>query len=647
MANTVRLTVAQALVKFLNNQYIEFDGKQNKMFKGIFTIFGHGNVVGLGEALENDPGDLIVHQGRNEQGMAHAAMGYVKQKRRKQIYACTSSVGPGAANMVTAAATATANCIPVLFLPGDVYATRQPDPVLQQMEQPHDLSISTNDAFRAVSKYWDRVTRPEQLMSACINAMRVLTDPADTGAVTIALPQDVEGEAYDYPEYFFQKRVHRIDRRPATKAMVEDAIKLITAKKKPMLICGGGVKYSEAWDTFREFAHKYNIPFGETQAGKGVIVWDDPMNLNGLGETGCIAANEIAKEADLVIGVGTRYTDFTTSSKWIFQNPEVSFLNINVSEFHAYKLDGVQVVADAKVALEAIDAELEKTGWKSSYTTEIAEAKAKYDAEVDRLYHIEYTGKDFVPEVNDALDTDKVYEEFHNITGSYLTQSRALGIVNETIGKDAVIVGASGSLPGDLQRAWRVQSENGYHVEYGFSCMGYEVNAALGVKMAEPDKEVYSMVGDGSYMMLHSELPTSIQERQKINVVLFDNMTFGCINNLQIGHGMGSFGTEFRFRNEKTGKLDGGFVPVDFAMNAASYGCKTYKVTTAEELKAALEDAKKQTVSTLIDIKVLPKTMIHGYGDWWRVGQPQVSKSETVRKAYEALKVELAKARQY
>lgn len=647
MANTVRLTVAQALVKFLNNQYIEFDGKQNKMFKGIFTIFGHGNVVGLGEALENDPGDLIVHQGRNEQGMAHAAMGYAKQKRRKQIYACTSSVGPGAANMVTAAATATANCIPVLFLPGDVYATRQPDPVLQQMEQPHDLSISTNDAFRAVSKYWDRVTRPEQLMSACINAMRVLTDPADTGAVTIALPQDVEGEAYDYPEYFFQKRVHRIDRRPATKAMVEDAIKLITAKKKPMLICGGGVKYSEAWDTFREFAHKYNIPFGETQAGKGVIVWDDPMNLNGLGETGCIAANEIAKEADLVIGVGTRYTDFTTSSKWIFQNPEVSFLNINVSEFHAYKLDGVQVVADAKVALEAIDAELEKTGWKSSHTTEIAEAKAKYDAEVDRLYHIEYTGKDFVPEVNDALDTDKVYEEFHNITGSYLTQSRALGIVNETIGKDAVIVGASGSLPGDLQRAWRVQSENGYHVEYGFSCMGYEVNAALGVKMAEPDKEVYSMVGDGSYMMLHSELPTSIQERQKINVVLFDNMTFGCINNLQIGHGMGSFGTEFRFRNEKTGKLDGGFVPVDFAMNAASYGCKTYKVTTAEELKAALEDAKKQTVSTLIDIKVLPKTMIHGYGDWWRVGQPQVSKSETVRKAYEALKVELAKARQY
>lgn len=648
MAKTIRLTVAQALVKFLNNQYIEFDGEQNKMFKGIFTIFGHGNVIGLGQALEEDPGDLIVHQGRNEQGMSLAAMGYAKQKRRKQMYACTSSVGPGAANMVTAAACATANCIPVLFLPGDVYATRQPDPVLQQMERPHDLSISTNDAFRPVSKYWDRITRPEQLMTACINAMRVLSDPAETGAVTLALPQDVEGEAYDYPEYFFQKRVHRIERTLPTKPMIEDAVKLITSKKKPMLVCGGGVKYSEAWDVFKEFAHKYNIPFGETQAGKGVILWDDPMNMNGLGETGCIAANEIAKEADLVIGVGTRYTDFTTSSKWIFQNPDVDYLNINISEFHAYKLDGVQVVADAKEALTALDAALEKTGYKSGYTTEIAEAKAKYVAEVERLGKVEYTGKDFVPEIDDALDTEKVFAEFQKITGSCLTQSRAMGILNDFVGKNGgIVVGASGSLPGDLQRSWLVKTQNAYHVEYGFSCMGYEVNAALGVKMAEPDKEVYSCVGDGSYMMLHSELPTSIQERKKINIILMDNMTFGCINNLEIEHGMGSFGTEFRFRNEETGKLDGGFVPVDFAMNAASYGCKTYKVTTAEELQAALEDAEKQTVSTLIDIKVLPKTMVHGYGHWWRVGQAAVSKSKSVQEAYEVLMKELAKARQY
>lgn len=647
MAKTIRLTVAQALVKFLNNQYIEFDGKQNRMFKGIFTIFGHGNVIGLGQALEEDAGELIVHQGRNEQGMAHAAMGFAKQKLRKQIYACTSSVGPGAANMVTAAATATANCIPVLFLPGDVYATRQPDPVLQQMEQPHDLSISTNDAFRPVSKYWDRIARPEQLMSACINAMRVLTDPADTGAVTIALPQDVEGEAYDYPDYFFQRRVHRIDRRPATEAMVKDAVALITSKKKPILICGGGVKYSEAVDAFKAFADKFNIPFGETQAGRGAIVWNDPMNLGGIGETGGIAANLLAKEADLVIGVGTRYTDFTTSSKWIFQNPAVDFLNINVSAFHAYKLDAVQVVADAKAGLDAISVALEKTGYKTAYQSEIKDAKAQYDAEIDRVYNVEYTGSGFVPEIDDHLDREAVFKEFQEITGSCLTQSRVLGVLNECLNDTDIIVGASGSLPGDLQRAWRVKAPHTYHMEYGFSCMGYEVNAALGVKMAEPDKEVYSFVGDGSYMMLHSELPTSIQERQKINVILLDNMTFGCINNLEMEHGMDSFGTEFRFRNEKTGKLDGGFVPVDFAMNAASYGCKTYKVTTVKELKEAIADAKKQTVSTLIDIKVLPKTMVHKYMSWWRVGVAEVSKSERIQEVYKMIKANVEKARRY
>ncbi|WP_182185961.1 3D-(3,5/4)-trihydroxycyclohexane-1,2-dione acylhydrolase (decyclizing) [Pectinatus frisingensis] len=648
MVKTIRLTTAQALVRFLNNQYVEFDKKENRMFKGIFTIFGHGNVVGLGQALEENPGKLIVHQGRNEQGMAHAAMGYAKQKMRKQMYACTSSVGPGAANMVTAAATATANCIPVLFLPGDVYATRQPDPVLQQIEQPTNLSISTNDAFKAVSKYWDRITRPEQLMTAMINAMRVLTDPADTGAVTIALPQDVEGEAYDYPEYFFQKRVHRIDRRPPTAEMIEEAVNIIRLKKKPIIICGGGVKYSEAGETLKKFAHKYNIPFGETQAGRGLILSNDTMNLGGIGETGGMAANEIAKQADLVIGIGTRYTDFTTSSKWLFQNTEVSYLNINVSEFHAYKLDGVQMIADARVALEEIDKELNNLGgYISGYTDEIEMAKEKFSSEIDRLYNIKYTGKNFVPEVADNFDREKVYKEFHNITGSYLTQSRALGVLNDFMKKNYVVVGASGSLPGDLQRAWRVKEVNSYHVEYGFSCMGYEVNAALGVKMAEPEKEVYAFVGDGSYMMLHSELPTSIQEHKKINVILFDNMTFGCINNLEIGHGMGSFGTEFRFRNKETGKLDGEMVPVDFAMNAASYGCKTYKVTTDEELEHALVDAKKQKVSTLIDIKVLPKTMAHGYGDWWRVGVAEVSDNSRIKEAYTQNSRKLKEARPY
>ncbi len=648
MAKTIRLTVAQALVKFLNNQYIEFDGKENKMFEGIFGIFGHGNVVGMGQALEEDAGDLIMRMGRNEQGMAHAAMGFAKQKRRKQMYACTSSVGPGAMNMVTAAATATANCIPVLFLPGDTYADRQPDPVLQQMEQPTNLAITANDAFKAVCKYWDRVTRPEILMTACINAMRVLADPADTGAVCIALPQDVEGEAYDYPEYFFQKRVHHIDRQAPAARAIKAAVELLKTKKKPLLIFGGGVKYSEAEESFRKFAEKFNIPFGETQAGKGTILWNHPLNLGGVGETGGCGANDIAAVADVVIGVGTRYTDFTTSSKWIFHNPEVQFININVSKFHAYKLDGLQIVADAQAGIDALSAELEKTDWKVSdeYKAEVKASKEKYDKEVDRVYHVEYTGKDFVPEVVDGLDFAKVSEEFIKLTGSSLPQCRALGIVNETIDENAIMVAASGSIPGDVQRVWRAKSVGGYHVEYGFSCMGYEVNAALGVKLAEPDREVYAMVGDAAYMMLHSELPQSIAEGVKINVILFDNMTNGCINNLEIGHGQGSYGTEFRFRTP-TG-LDGGFVPIDFAMNARSYGCVAYTVHTAEELVAAIEDSKKQKVSTLIDVKVLPKTMVHGYGDWWRVGVAQVSKSEKIHKIYEELMVpNLKAARKY
>lgn len=642
---TIRLTMAQALVKFLDNQYVEFDGVQHKFVKGIFTVFGHGNVLGLGQALEQDPGELVVHQARNEQGMSHVAAGYAKQKLRKQIYACTSSVGPGAANMVTAAATATANRIPVLFLPGDTYASRQPDPVLQQIEHFHDISISTNDAFKAVSKYWDRINRPEQLMSAMLNAMRVLTDPADTGAVTIALPQDVQAEAYDYPVEFFKKRVHRIERRPPTKEMINDAVNLIRTKKKPILICGGGVRYSEASETFRAFAEKYNIPFGETQAGKSAIPWDHELNLGGIGATGNLAANMIAREADLVIGVGTRYTDFTTSSKWLFQNENVEFVNINVAEFDAYKLDAVKVVADAKVALEALMQELDKVGYKSAYTNEIKEAKDKWAEELKRLDTLQYTGKGFKPEI--AGHIDHVLEEFGEATGSYLTQTRVLGILNEILDNDAIVVGSSGSLPGDMQRVWRAKAPETYHMEYGYSCMGYEINAALGAKLACPDKEVYAMVGDGSYMMLHSELPTSIQERKKINVVVFDNMSFGCINNLQMGHGMGSFGTEFRYRNPETGKLDGDLIYIDFAKNAEGYGCKTYTVRNEEELRAAVEDAKKQTVSTLIDIKVLPKTMTHDYESWWRVGSAEVAEKESVLSATRRVKKELEKARKY
>lgn len=644
--STQRLTMAQALVKFLDNQYLSVDGVETKFVAGVFTIFGHGNVLGLGQALEQNAGDLVVHQGRNEQGMAHAATGFAKQKLRRQIYACSSSVGPGAANMLTAAATATANRIPLLLLPGDVYASRQPDPVLQQIEQFHDLSISTNDAFRAVSKYWDRINRPEQLMSAAINAMRVLTDPAETGAVTLALPQDVQGEAYDYPDYFFAKRVHRLDRRPPVAAAIEEAVQLLKRKRKPLLICGGGVKYSGAAEALQRFAERFEIPFAETQAGKSAIVSSHELNVGGIGETGCLAANLLAKDADLIIGVGTRYTDFTTSSKWLYQHPEVEFLNLNVAAFDAGKLDGLAVVADAREALSALTEALDAVGYRADWGAQVGEAREQYRQEIDRVYAARYDAPDFVPEIDDDLPR-AVLEDFVQLTGSSLTQSQVLGRLNERLDDDAIIVAAAGSLPGDLQRAWRSKGVNTYHLEYGYSCMGYEINAALGVKLAEPEREVYALVGDGSYQMLHSELATSIQERRKINVVLLDNMTFGCINNLQMEHGMGSFGTEFRFRNPETGKLDGDFVPVDFAMSAAAYGCKTYRVKTLEELDAALANARQQQVSTLIDIKVLPKTMIHKYLSWWRVGGAEVSTSEKIAAVSQMLKEKTAQARQY
>ncbi|RWQ73518.1 3D-(3,5/4)-trihydroxycyclohexane-1,2-dione acylhydrolase (decyclizing) [Bacillus cereus] len=642
---TVRMTTAQALVKFLNEQYVEFDGKQQKFIKGIFTIFGHGNVVGLGQALEEDAGELEVYQGRNEQGMANAAMAFAKQKHRKQIMACTSSVGPGSANMITSAATASANNIPVLLLPGDVFATRQPDPVLQQIEQTHDLSISTNDAFRAVSKYWDRVNRPEQLMTAMIQAMRVLTNPADTGAVTICLPQDVQGEAWDFPSYFFQKRVHRIERRLPTKASLADAVEMIKRKKKPVMICGGGVRYAEAAEELKQFAETFHIPFGETQAGKSAIESSHSYNLGGIGVTGNIAANTIAKEADLVIGIGTRFTDFTTASKQLFQNEEVEFLNINISEFHANKLDALKVIADAKEALLALIDELQVINYQSSYTVEIADAKEAWETELSRLHNIRYTGQDFTPEVEGHFNGN--LNEYVDALGTQLTQTTVIGQINTLIDEDAIIVGAAGSLPGDLQRMWAARKPNTYHMEYGYSCMGYEVAGALGAKLAEPSKEVYAMVGDGSYQMLHSELVTSLQENKKINVLLFDNSGFGCINNLQMGNGMGSFGTEFRYRNQQTRELDGAIMKIDFAASAAGYGVKTYHVTSIEQLEEALIDAKKQTVSTLIDIKVLPKTMTNGYESWWHVGVAEVSKSQSVQAAYESKVSNLQQARSY
>ena len=638
---TVRLTMAQALVRFLENQYISYDGKEHPFVEGVIMLPGHGNVLGLGQALAQEAGHLKVWQGKNEQGMAHTAVAFAKQMKRKKIIAVTASVGPGSANMVTAAATATANNIPVLILPGDVYACRQPDPVLQQIEQTHDLSVSTNDAFRAVCRYWDRIVRPEQLMSAMISAFRTLTDPANTGAVCIAMPQDVEGEAYDYPVSFFQKRVHRLARRTPDEEAINDAVEVIRNAKKPLLICGGGVRYSEAHAEFKAFAEAFGIPFGETQAGKGAVPFDHPLNLGGIGVTGCSAANEIAKQADVIIGVGTRYTDFTTSSKWLFR-ADAKFVNINVSEFQALKLDAVPVVADAKKALPMLQKAL--AGYKATYKGEIEAARGRWFKELDRLRNIRFSDS-YVPEVNDA--NAESARRFAKDLDSQLTQTAALGAINLFMDDDDVAIGSSGSLPGDMQRMWCARGLDTYNMEYGYSCMGYEVSGALGVKYAIGDHEVYSMVGDGSFIMLHSELLTAVQEHKKINVCVFNNASFGCINNLQVGHGNDTLCTELRFRGED-GKHSGSFMAVDFAKIAEGYGCRAFTVRSMEDLEKALREAKAiQNVPVVFDIRVMPKSMTEGYGSWWRCGDVQVSENPRNMAAYQDHLDHVKDARKY
>jgi len=640
---TVRLTMAQALVRFLNQQYIDVEGEEQPFVEGVMTIFGHGNVLGIGQALEEAPGHLKVYQGCSEQGMAHIATGFAKQHLRQRIYAVTSSVGPGAANMITAAATATANRIPLLLLPGDIYASRQPDPVLQQIEQYHDLSISTNDCFRPVSRYWDRINRPEQLMSAMLSAMRVLTNPADTGAVTICLPQDVQGEVWDYPTSFFARRVHHIERRPPDETRLQAALSLISSKRHPLVICGGGVRYSGAHDAFQAFVETAQLPFAETQAGKGALISEHPLNLGGLGVTGGLAANLLAPKADLIIGIGTRLTDFTTGSKALFA-PDAEFLMLNVAEFDAMKLDATPLIADARVGLERLTSALSDISYRAEWGDEIAQAKAAWHTECQRLWARDWKPGD-APEVAGHLD--EALQEYSQTLGTSLTQTRVLGLINQHIEDDAIVVGAAGSLPGDLQRLWQVKTANSYHLEYGYSCMGYEIAATVGAKLAKPDQPAYAMVGDGSYMMLHSELQTAVQEGIKITVLLFDNAGFGCINNLQMGHGISSLATENRQRNPDTGKLDGPLVKVDFAKNAESYGCRAFRVHDEQSLLAALEAAKQVDGPVLLDIKVLPKTMTHDYEAWWRTGDAGIAQSSSVTQAFEGTQTMLKRARQY
>ena len=636
------MTTAQALVKFLDNQYVSFDGKETKFVDGIFTIFGHGIVCGLGEALDSDRGGLTVYQGKNEQGMAHAATAFAKQNNRRKIIACSSSIGPGAANMVTAAATATVNHVPLLLFPADAFSTRQPDPVLQQFEQVQSLSITTNDAYKAVCRYWDRISRPEQLMSAMINAMRVLTDTSETGAVCISVPQDVEGESYDFPEEFLQKRVHRITRLAPAPEEVADIAAILLQAKKPLVICGGGVRYSEAGETLEQFCRDFNIPFAETQSGKTACLSSNAYNLGGVGVTGNSSGNVIAKEADVILGVGTRFSDSTTGSKSLFRT-DAKVLTINTSRFDAYKLGAVKLVADAKLGLEALSAVLKENNYRSAYTDEFETARSDWAKEMQFLADYTYD-ENFKPLI--AAGDKRTIPEFVEKIGGRLTQTSAVAKVRELIPADAICVGAAGSLPGDLQRMWTSDSRYSYNMEYGYSCMGYEIAGAFGSKLADPEKEVYAMCGDGSYLMLHSELITSVQEHKKINVLLFDNSGFGCINNLEMSNGIGNLATEFRFRDEN-GDLLGDLVPIDFAKAASGYGVKTYTAKTMEELEFALLDSQKQTVSTLIDIKVLPKSMTDGYGAWWHVGVASTSQNEAVQTAYENKKANLEKARKY
>jgi 3D-(3,5/4)-trihydroxycyclohexane-1,2-dione acylhydrolase (decyclizing) len=548
------------------------------------------------------------------------------------MMAVCSSIGPGALNMVTAAGTATVNRIPVLFLPGDAFACRQPDPVLQQVESPNDYTNTASDAFRAVSRSWDRIQRPEQLMAALVNAFRVLTDPAETGAVTIALPQDVQGEAYDYPEEFLARRVHHIERRIPTKGQIDRAAAMLKAAKRPMVICGGGVRFSSAGKELENFCAAYHIPFGETQAGKGTILWDNPYNLSGIGNTGALSANRIAKEADLIIAVGTRLGDFTTCSKWLFRE-DARILSINIAPFDAYKMNGEPVIADAKLTLDALvkDESLSPVtgnGYKSTWGGRISEVRSEWKAEVDRLYS---------EDAESAPDGSPL-----------LSQARVLGELNDRLlPKDAIVVSGSGSIPSDMQRVWRVRTQDSYHMEYGFSCMGYEVAAALGAKIAFPENEVVALVGDGAYTMLHTELLTAVQEGKRIIVIVLDNAGFHCIDNLQHSQGIAQFGNEWKTRDENSGRLEGSSVQVDYAKNGESWGALGLRARTPAELEKAVKEALASKKSVVIDVKTGAKTMTHGYESWWRVGTAQVSTNPEVEKAAKDMAAEVSKAKQF
>jgi 3D-(3,5/4)-trihydroxycyclohexane-1,2-dione acylhydrolase (decyclizing) len=596
--------MAQAVVSFLKNQYVSRDGKENPFFAGAWGIFGHGNVAGLAQALQQNP-DFTFHLCRNEQAMVHAAAAFAKMSNRKRAFVCTTSIGPGATNMVTGAATATVNRLPVLLLPGDIFARRNVAPVLQQLESEHTEDISVNDAFKPVSRYWDRINRPDQLPFALLETMRVLTSPANTGAVTLGLPQDVQAEAWDYPEELFRKRVWTIPRPIADRELLDRARSWIREAEKPLIVCGGGVLFSEAVEALGAFVERTGIAVGETQAGKGALPFDHPQNLGPVGVTGTPGANILARECDLVICVGTRLSDFTTASKTAFRNPDVRFININVSEFDAHKHAALPVVADARVTLE----ELADIDFRVSegYAARVAKFKQEWEAEVDRLLSL---GQ-----------------------GPPVSQGEVIGVVNEHSRPEDVVVCAAGSLPGELHKLWRTRQPNGYHLEYGYSCMGYEIAGGLGAKLADPSREVYVMVGDGSYMMMSAEIVTSVAEGHKLNIIVCDNHGFGSIGSLSNSVGSCGFGTDYRYRNENTGQLDGQTLPIDFAANAVSLGAQAIRVANLEELRKGLEEARKADRTTVVVVEVDKHVGVPGYESWWDVPVSEVSEIESIRKA--------------
>ena len=601
---TKRLTMAQAIVSFLKKQYTERDGKRQRFFEGCLGIFGHGNVAGIGQALEQDP-ELPYYLFRNEQAMVHTAAAFARQSNRLRSLVCTSSIGPGATNMVTGAAVATINHVPVLLLPGDIFARRNVAPVLQQLESATTQDISVNDCFKPVARYWDRIQRPEQILTALPAAMRTLTSPSETGAVVLGLPQDAQAEAFDYPEHFFEEQVWTISRTRCDSELLAKASTWIRSAQQPLIVAGGGVIYSEATEALHEFVSQTGIPEVETQAGKGSLRFDHPQALGAMGVTGTPGANILAREADLIIGVGTRYTDFTTASQTAFQNPAVRFINVNVSEFDAGKQAALPLVGDARVTLQELAKSVQGFRVSQAYAGRVQSLREAWDKEVDRIYNLGW--------------------------GPPISQGEVIGVVNEISGPRDVVVCAAGSLPGDLHKLWRTRDPKGYHVEYGYSCMGYEISGGLGVKMAAADREVYVMVGDGSYLMMAQEIVTSLQEDYKLNIVVLDNHGFSSIGGLTRACGNEGMGTEYRYR--RNGKLQGDLIPVDFVANAKSLGAHAVRAHTREELRQALLAARKNKQTSVVVIETAYAQRVPGYESWWDVAVAEVSEVDSVRAA--------------